>query len=216
MSAALPPPSGHFDWLEESLLLEGQRLSARFQRAELRPAVKRLLEAYREHDLRTHLSVGWSDVVPVAVETGKMLSEPDFSKGEPFLNRRLDLTTTLEVAAAQADLLSRTGCLAQHCTYKDRVLVADGALEQDRVVLHRHGDARDGNSGWYLGPVEGEAIQKVDGFERLMSASLWSRRPTLVAALALPHGTRVLFCGETITEIRDRHNTLLYQPNNRA
>src|SRR5262249_23483535 len=128
---------------------------------------------------------GWS-VLTLRQRGGELLvCEPDFG-GDPFTEVREDVTCTLAVLVGQAAVINPPGVEPVEVRFDETVLLAKGCLAQRRVYLQRSAP-RPGDSGWYVGPVDGPAPgQKAEDFETLYVFELLSRRAALLQGLGLP------------------------------
>ena len=195
---------------QATLQVAGKRLVAYYGRGELEAGAAALLETFAANapEAGSRVSLGWCDLV--LVEQGKDLvaCEPDF-EAEPYFKRVGQVTTALEVALAQNEFLKRYELTADPCGFRDRLLVAGASLSARRLVMHRHSQARGGNSGWYFGPVEAEAINNLEEFAKPMAGRLVTVRPALLAALTMPEGSMVLIEDDRLIEVRDPQGQVL-------
>ena len=131
-------------------------LIATYVSARLDPVAQQLLERFppsAEQGFR--LRLGWSEVTARG-DQELTLFEPNFEGGWTE-----GIENSLEIAAAQALFHQENGIPTESCSHRDRVLLADGILQRERLVMHRHSPARHGNSGWYIGPVDPADIQEL-------------------------------------------------------
>jgi hypothetical protein len=83
---------------------------------------------------------------------------------------------------------------------EDRIVVARGALEQPRIYLERVETPSAGDSGWYVGIVEGV---ESPAFDALRVADLLSVRPDLAPLLELAAGSLVVLDGAALVAVLD-------------
>ncbi|MGE0496095.1 MAG: hypothetical protein AB7S38_43220 [Vulcanimicrobiota bacterium] len=203
-------PAARDDLLEATLKVGSRRLVARFLGSQLRPGAEALLETFASNqpESGTRVSLGWCDLVLAEQGCDLIVCEPDFET-EPYFKRVEQVTTALEVASAQANFLKLYDLSPDPCGFRDRLLVAGASLQSPRLVMHRHSQARAGNSGWYFGPVEAEAISNLEEFAKPMSGRLVKVRPALLAALTMPEGSLVLVEDDRLVEVRDPQGQVL-------
>ncbi len=124
--------------------------------------------------------------------------EPDFG-GDPFGATRDDLTLTLAIVDGQLDLLARATAPARATMFWETMLVTRGALGVRRVYLERRKRLGLRDSGWTLGPLDGDdADVETRGVDELFVA-----RPALASALAFPEGWLLVFDGDRPHAILD-------------
>jgi hypothetical protein len=71
-----------------------------------------------------------------------------------------------------------------------RLIVARGCWLQPRIYLERQRPAFDGDTGWFLGPVD--QIEKKPEYDALRAGDLIAARPDLVDILSMPTGFLVV------------------------
>jgi hypothetical protein len=135
-----------------------------------------------------------------------LICEPDYD-GDPFADIRPDVTRTLAVLTGQVAVLRRLGVEPVEVRFNDLVVAARGCLEQRRVYLQR-GEPEQGDSGWYIGPVDTPAPeQKPENFESFYLFELLSRRAPLLQVLGLPPDYLAVFDGDRIEAVLDENDT---------
>jgi hypothetical protein len=87
------------------------------------------------------------------------------------------------VAKAQAELLERLRIKSTPAESRQKVLLADGALDKPKLYLERvRIEGNDKDSGWYVGPLD----KRVKQHEAITVGELYEIHPALVAVMGLP------------------------------
>lgn len=148
------------------------------------------------------LQVGWS-VLRLAVQgDGSLLvCEPDFA-GNALSAFRPEVSTTLSVLKAQVALAKQVGLDPKPSRYDDKVVIYKGVFDMPAIYADRQ-PPKEGDSGWYIGPAEMNTSPGADDLEAIRVYHLLTRRPHLMAALALPPGCIVAWNGTTIKAVFD-------------
>lgn len=140
-----------------------------------------------------HVQFGWSLLTLRRRGDELLVCEPDFD-GDPFHGVREDVTCTLRILMGQVAVVRRLGLRPVEIRFEDKVVLAKGCLAGRRVYLQRS-QPRPGDSGWYVGPVDGPAPeQRPESFEAIHVFELLRRRASLLQVLALPAGYLVVHC----------------------
>ncbi|NTU33131.1 hypothetical protein HPY27_23505 [Brevibacillus sp. HB1.1] len=149
------------------------------------------------------IQVGWTILLVFERDGYMEIVAPDYDEN-PFSETTSDLSVSLVVQMAQNNCLQTVRAEGEAALFQDKIVVAKGAFEQEHVYLQRAEDVRKGDSGWYLGPVEGEV--ESDQLESYYVYQLLKLRPSLLQALALPRGYIVVFQGDLIEAVLDEHD----------
>ncbi|MED1785773.1 hypothetical protein P4V43_28565 [Brevibacillus fortis] len=149
------------------------------------------------------IQVGWTILLVFERDGYMEIVAPDYDTN-PFTETTSDLSVSLVVQMAQNNCLQTVRAEGESVLFQDKIVVAKGALEQEHVYLQRAEDVRKGDSGWYLGPVEGEVDS--DQLESYYVYQLVQLRPSLLQVLALPRGYIVVFQGDQIEAVLDEHD----------
>lgn len=149
------------------------------------------------------VQVGWSILTLEQRGAELVVCEPDFA-GDPLTGRVDDVSTTLTVLMHQRDLLARLKVAGTPALFNDKIILSRGALDESHIYLERS-DPRPGDSGWYLGPVAGDAPDEDadpnEVYESRYVYQLLRQRPRLIEVLALPPGYLVVFTGDEIEAV---------------
>jgi hypothetical protein len=94
---------------------------------------------------------GWSVLTLRQDGSELVVCEPDFG-GNPFTSVREDVSSTLTVLTQQTDVLNCLGLDGVPARFDEKVVLATGRLQEERVYLQR-GTPAAGDSGWYVGSV---------------------------------------------------------------
>jgi hypothetical protein len=142
---------------------------------------------------------GWS-VLRLRRRGGELaVCEPDFA-GDPFDADSRDLTRTLGVIAQQCEFLARHNAEPLDVRFDEKVIAAKGCLDRPAVFLARSAPVP-GDSGWYVGPLDGPPGDDAAGFEAVFVYELWSKRKALLPVLPLPPGWVVEFDGDAVKAV---------------
>lgn len=151
----------------------------------------------------SRIQAGWALLTINEEGTDLVVHAPDFDR-DPFQTTTTDLTVFLSVQAQQNDFLRRLGLHGESVSFQEKVVTAQGALQQDRVYLERTAERSADDSGWYVGPVEGPTDEPQ--LEALFVYQLLHVRPSLLQALALPAGYLVVFRGQEVEAVLNEEN----------
>ncbi|RXJ16742.1 hypothetical protein ETJ91_14990 [Bacillus albus] len=66
-------------------------------------------------------------------------------------------------------------------------MIAKNVLPQETVYLQRSSGCDEGDSGWYIGPINEEVSGELEAYELLKS------KPEIIQVLALPYNYLVVF-----------------------
>ena len=150
---------------------------------------------------------GWSTITLQASEEGFVLCEPDFSGGAGVVDH---VSVTAQITAMQRWVNERARAPFAPCLYSDTLMMPEGALDADAVVLVRAPRMHEGHSGWMLSPREPIAA----GMQEVPTWMLLGHRPEILKALALPEGVIGAFEGGGLVSVRDLDNTDRWPPRN--
>ena len=144
---------------------------------------------------------GWSVLTIRQEGSNFRVCEPDFD-GDPFTQVRPDVTCTLAVLAMQVGVVRRVGVDPVEVRFDEKVVLRRGVLAEPHVFLNR-GQPTEGDSGWFVGPVEGPEYDPDDlsQFEAIRVYELWRERRPLLSVLGLPPGHIAVFRGDTIESV---------------
>ncbi len=134
-----------------------------------------------------------------------LVNEPDFF-GDPFHDLREDVTCTLAILMAQLAVVNRLDVKPVEVRFDDKMVLVTGCLGERRVYLQRL-EPRPGDSGWYVGPVDGPAPEdNPDSYEVMYVFQLLRTRPFLLQLLALPPDYLAILDGDEIGAVVDPGN----------
>lgn len=155
----------------------------------------------------TTIQFGWSLLTLVGPSRELEVWEPDFS-GDPIHDMLPQVENTLTVAAEQVALLRSSRLGGTDAGYRQRVVIAKGCLEAERIYLERKEPKQPSDSGWYIGPVDNPETA-AQGLEVLFVYHIFQRRRALMQALALPYGCLVIFQGQILEAVFDKNGNRL-------
>ncbi|WP_232697734.1 immunity protein Imm33 domain-containing protein [Brevibacillus daliensis] len=150
-----------------------------------------------------NIQFGWIILTVCERESDWVIVAPDFTNN-PFIDKTEDITISLNVLVGQTYNLNKMQVEGEATLFHDKIVVAKGVFDMEHVYLERSQKSGDGDSGWYVGPVE-----KPDGEIELESYyvyQLLALRPSLLQALALPTGYMVVFDGKEIEVVLDPYD----------
>ncbi|MNJ49366.1 hypothetical protein D3C77_445900 [compost metagenome] len=149
------------------------------------------------------IQAGWTVYTVVECDGAVEIAAPDYN-ADPFNTITKDLSTSISVQLAQNHILKTYGIDGDFCLFQDKIVVAKGVFDEKKVYLERSTHRADGDSGWYLGPVNKN--NENTELEAYYIYQLLSLRPSLLKALAVARGYLVVFEGEEIEAVLDENN----------
>ena len=101
-----------------------------------------------------------------------LVTTPDYLDN-PFEKVTTDLTLSLWVQLEQTHLLRMFQLEGMTTKFSDKIIMERDALDNEKFYLQRTGDVERGDSGWYVGTVEGESnsIYAIYAYELLKNIS---------------------------------------------
>jgi hypothetical protein len=149
----------------------------------------------------TTIEFGWS-LLTLSDSNGELVvCEPDFAR-DPFHNYVPYVDHTLRVLTEQVTLLNFLGLEAANSSFRDRILISRGCLQQERIYLKRSLAEALNDSGWYIGEVEDSKPEvTTDDLDIIYVYQLLILRPSLMKVLSLPPENLVVFSGDKIEAI---------------
>lgn len=161
------------------------------------------IERNRRIDDGMKIQVGWA-ILSVREQNGVVkIVAPDFDTN-PFTETAEDLSVFLSVQLSQNHVLRKLSMEGEASLFQDKIVVAKGAMDVDRIYLERSMDQSEGDSGWYLGTVDGD--YESPEIEAYYIFQLLKIRPSILKALAVPRGYLVVFDKENIEAIVDEND----------
>lgn len=154
------------------------------------------------------IQIGWTIITLNECDNEVTVLAPDYDTN-PFVNTSEDLTVSLSIQLKQNYCLNRLQLEGEAALFKDKIVVAKGAILSRKVYLERSKDAVVGDSGWYLGLVEeSEQPQELEAY---YVYQLLKIRPSLLQALAIPRGYLVVFNGDEIESVLNEEDIDIWQ-----
>ncbi|BFH13660.1 hypothetical protein WJ0W_003959 [Paenibacillus melissococcoides] len=153
------------------------------------------------------IQVGWT--IFTLIEQNKLLEilAPNYDTN-PFTETSKDLSVSLSVQLSQNHVLQKLNLDGEASLFQDKIIMPKGAIDFERVYLERSKNYNEGDSGWYLGPVEGE-----DENPELVAYYIYqllNLRPSLLKALAIPRGYIVVFDNDNIEAVLDENDNNIW------
>ncbi len=156
---------------------------------------------------------GWSGLTLKAEGTDLVICEPDFGR-DPLQDTVPEVSVTLSVSLLQALTVNIVKAAAVDCTFKDSVMMARGILDKPQLVMHRHKEPEPGDSGWYIGSIDVDEMQRVSeqkDYEFVPSWMLYKRgRGHLLKVMCLPPHYMAIFDGDTVKGVSDPDDNELW------
>ncbi|RAN87251.1 hypothetical protein B5P41_24515 [Bacillus sp. SRB_28] len=144
------------------------------------------------------IQVGWSIFRLFKCEVGYNIISPDYTKN-PFKDTTEDLTIALWVQLEQVHCLRQLNIEGEMIKFNDKIVIAKNVLQLDEIYLQRSSDCDEGDSGWYIGPInEAEETGELEG---IYAYELLKGRPAIIQTLALPYEYLVVFEKDKIKAI---------------
>jgi hypothetical protein len=159
---------------------------------------------------RTTIMFGWSLLTLRGGADELVICEPDFD-GDPIHDYLPQVEHTLRILIQQIALLNLIGAEGVEARYMDKVVIAKGCLGTERIYLERTATDAFGESGWFIGEVEGkETKYTVEELEAIYVYQIFQVRRALMKVMALPPGYMVVFRGDNIEAIFDADGSSIW------
>ena len=175
-------------------------------RAMLEDVLNVVAQMARRQPLRpgARIRFGWSLLRLVETAPGELTTcEPDFD-GNPLLDARPRLDTTLDVAAEQAAFVRQLHITPSDILFEQFIVAGKGALTAHAVQLYRDANASGDDSGWSLTEQGAEhADDGSDAWDAVRVYALLRLRRSLLRLLVLPPGFVVTLEGDQVTRVLD-------------
>ncbi|MBU3202158.1 hypothetical protein LL037_14855 [Clostridium estertheticum] len=152
--------------------------------------------------------IGFSIFTILEENDGIHVIAPDY-KNNPFKDKTDDLTIHLWIQLEQGQLLKQIKLEGEMISFQDKIICAKGVLELDDIYLERNEDHEEGDSGWYIGPVN-ETISNEE-LEAYYTYQLLKIRPELIKTLSIPCGYMVVFNKDKIVAILDKNDIDIFK-----
>ncbi|MCY6354801.1 immunity protein Imm33 domain-containing protein [Clostridium sp. ZS2-4] len=157
------------------------------------------------------IQIGWSIFTILEEHDGVHIVAPDYKKN-PFKDMTEDLTIPLWIQLEQGQLLKKLNLHGEMISFQDKIIGAKGVLELDNIYLERNKEHEEGDSGWYIGPVnESSSSEELEGY---YSYQLLKIRPSLIQVLAIPSGHMAVFDKDKIEAILDENDIDIFEKLN--
>ncbi|MFF2484314.1 hypothetical protein [Paenibacillus sp. NPDC058071] len=154
------------------------------------------------------IQIGWT-IYTVIDRNGVLeIAAPDY-KTNPFSDVSEDLSVSLSVQLAQNHIVNKLNIDGEAALFQDKIIVAKGAFNLEKVYLERSKNYTNGDSGWYLGPIE-KSNEHAE-LEAYYIYELLTLRPSLLKALAIPRGYIVVFEKDEIEAVLDENDNSVWQ-----
>jgi hypothetical protein len=155
------------------------------------------------------IAFGWS-VLKLRRDGDRLrVEQPDFAGGAETWTD--DVSTTLKVAAEQAEVCRRTKVEPADVTFRHTLVARKDSFKLKGLYLERQRPAKKTNdSGWYVGPLDDESTPGADDLEVLHTWELLAKRPMVVSVLCLPIGYQVTIDGDRIVDIANEKNKTVW------
>ncbi|PFA19835.1 MULTISPECIES: immunity protein Imm33 domain-containing protein [Bacillus cereus group] len=149
------------------------------------------------------IQVGWSIYFLDKREDGYHIIVHDYTKN-PFEDMTDDLTISLWILLNQVSFVKSLTIEGELMRFCDKIVAAKNVLELDDIYLERTKDCEDGDSGWYIGPVNDE--HGAEEYEAFYAYELLKLKPSLIQVLTLPSGYLVIFEKDELKAVVNERN----------
>ncbi len=146
---------------------------------------------------RFSIQIGWSVYSLYKYEDYYQIITRDYTKN-PFIDTTEDLTIALWVQLEQSHCLRRLNIKGEFIKFNDKIVIAKNVLQQEEVYLQRSSGCDEGDSGWYIGPINEEVSGEL---EIIYAYELFKMKPAIIQVLALPYEYLVVFEKDKIKAI---------------
>ncbi len=119
-----------------------------------------------------------------------------------------ELRSSAEARGTVRVVVTELGAAHAPVGREDRIVMASGAAECERVYLERVAGAPAGDSGWYLGPANDV---EVGSYFATRAENLLNERPELGPILELPAGYLVVLDGPLVAAVLDPADRLVWR-----
>lgn len=199
--------------IQSTKVISGRKFVANCEEF-LSPQVEWLLELFKEIEADQgqitpgmKIQIGWTIYTVIDRDGVFEIVAPNY-KTNPFSDMSEDLSVSLSVQLAQNHILNKLNIDGEASLFQDKIVVAKGAIDLEKVYLERSKNYIIGDSGWYLGPVE-ESNEDSE-LEAYYIYQLLNLRPSLLKALAIPRGYIVVFEKEEIEAVLDEDDNSIW------
>ncbi|CAM3982895.1 hypothetical protein BAQ48_17870 [Bacillus luti] len=146
---------------------------------------------------RFSIQVGWSVYSLYKYEDYYQIITRDYTKN-PFKDTTEDLTIALWVQLEQSHCLRRLNIEGELIKFNDKIVIAKNVLQQEEIYLQRSSGCDEGDSGWYIAPINEEVSGEL---ETIYAYELLKMKPAIIQVLALPYNYLVVFEKDEIKSI---------------
>ena len=171
---------------------------ARFEnqaRAVLERVTEVLASTARSPSDGATIDFGWARFILHRDRATWTIREPTF-RGDPSANTRDDVSLSLAILFRQVAFAALIGLPPQAASFKETLIYVPKSIDDRSRCMERSAKTQEGDSGWYLGPVDGEPSPS-DMVSRY-TAELVHVRPAALDVLLLPVGSSVIWDGDEI------------------
>lgn len=152
------------------------------------------------------IQVGWSVFSLCKCEDYYQIITSDYTKN-PFQDTTEDLTIALWVQLEQTHCLRRLNIDGELIKFNDKIVIAKNVLQLEKIYLQRSSGCGEGDSGWYIGPINEEASGEL---ETIYAYELLKIKPAIIQVLALPYDYLVVFEKDKIKAILNDNDVDIY------
>lgn len=87
--------------------------------------------------------------------------------------------------------------------FNDKIVIAKNVLQQEEVYLQRSSGCDEGDSGWYISPINEEVSGEL---EIIYAYQLLKMKPEIIQVLTLPYNYLVVFEKDKIKAILNEYD----------
>ncbi len=154
------------------------------------------------------IQIGFSIFTMYKNENGYSILAPDYSKN-PLTDNTEDLSAALIIQLEQGMFLHSVGLEGEQVSYLDKIVCNKGVLDTDKIYMERTDGYKKGDSGWYIGAVEGN--NQSEELEAFYAFQVIKSRPSIIKVLALPSGYLAVFNGDELEAVVNERNEEIYR-----
>ncbi|MBQ7774992.1 MAG: hypothetical protein IJ379_03640 [Lachnospiraceae bacterium] len=126
-------------------------------------------------------------------------------KNKPFENTCEDLSLALTIFHKQSMVLEKTKAAPVETSFQDTMIAHKAAIRAEHVYMQRS-QPEGYDSGWYLGPVEGDASENPEDYVRFYTYQLLAFCSAGLDVLQLPVGTLAVIKNGALVEVVNEQN----------
>ncbi|WP_439443250.1 immunity protein Imm33 domain-containing protein [Listeria aquatica] len=181
---------------------------------ELEPQALSLFSILKKIDQTTIVNgfsfqVAWATYFLEEMTQNCFLIKTNDYTSNPFVQKTDDLTLALWVQLEQGHLLRKLNIEEGEATlFNDKIILDKGVLEQGDIYIQRTSDVESGDSGWFIGYLEGE---RKEDLYAIYAYELLKKRPEFIQFLALPYDYMVILKNNNIEAVLNNKDENIWE-----